>query len=694
MNQITPYKSAYRAEIDGLRAFAVLSVVLFHAFPSILKGGFIGVDVFFVISGFLISSHIFEKLDEGKFSFIDFFSRRIRRIFPALILVMGSSLAFGYFALLADEYNQLGKHAASGAAFVLNFILADEVGYFETSAELKPMLHLWSLAVEEQFYIVWPLCLWLAWKKRFNLLAVTSTIMLGSFFLNTQWVIDKPTETFFWPFSRFWEFLTGSVLAWFVVHRDSLLNFERLGLSSYFSKMLLAKKFTLYASMIANAMSLSGLMLLALSVLFIHKGLPFPSTLASLPILGALLVITAGARAWSNRIILMNPLAVWFGLISYPLYLWHWPILSFLHIMEDGTPHRDKTILAIIIAIILAWLTYKFIETPIRFGKSKERLKPLLLIGIMANVGIVGFLISKTDLTDTHSVETLNFRAGLEHRIGSSSRWYKGKDDWLFVGNNYNNTVAKLKLFELPSNEAIEVSIQPFRALADTAALSDTRVVLFVGPNKSSIYKEFLPDKLVVSDKRYSTFFLDKLRNTPNLIVYDPVADFLRKKASEGLLYWRTNTHWNLKGAFLAYKGFSQLVDLPHPKVEFKAGPLHRGDLIDLSNLNDFPLSEGDDWQVSWKKEPNLSKKMISTQLTTSFGTVGIVTNAAPLVDKSIWVTGDSFSESLKQYFNATFREVRYLGHWKSRLQKLPQDLIDADEKPDLVIVVRAERSF
>jgi len=150
VNQSSPlYKSTYRSEIDGLRAFAVLSVVAFHAFPSWLKGGFVGVDIFFVISGFLITSHIFENLDKGHFSFTDFFSRRIRRIFPALIIVMASSLAFGCFALLADEFAQLGKHVASGAAFITNFILVDEISYFDNTTETKSMLLLCSLAVEE-----------------------------------------------------------------------------------------------------------------------------------------------------------------------------------------------------------------------------------------------------------------------------------------------------------------------------------------------------------------------------------------------------------------------------------------------------------------------------------------------------------------------------------------------------------------
>ena len=191
VNQSSPYKSSYRSEIDGLRAFAVLSVLAFHAFPNWLKGGFIGVDVFFVISGFLITSHIFENLDKGHFSLLDFYGRRIRRIFPALLLMMVCTLTFGWFVLLADEYNQLGMHVASGAAFVSNFIFANEVGYFNINSELKPMLHLWSLAVEEQFYILFPLLLLLASKLRVNLLFVCLVVLLASFFVNLYFFSKK-----------------------------------------------------------------------------------------------------------------------------------------------------------------------------------------------------------------------------------------------------------------------------------------------------------------------------------------------------------------------------------------------------------------------------------------------------------------------------------------------------------------------
>lgn len=213
MKQLKYSSTTYRAEIDGLRAFAVFSVVLFHAFPSRLVGGFIGVDIFFVISGFLITSHIFEKLDDGSFDFYDFWGRRVRRIFPALSLVMGCSLIFGWFVLLADEYAQLGKHVASGAVFIQNFILVEESGYFDNAAETKPMLHLWSLAVEEQFYIIWPFVLWVSWRLGFNFLSVTLLVAALSFFINLKLTEFNPVEAFFWPLGRSWELLAGSLLA-------------------------------------------------------------------------------------------------------------------------------------------------------------------------------------------------------------------------------------------------------------------------------------------------------------------------------------------------------------------------------------------------------------------------------------------------------------------------------------------------
>lgn len=398
VNQSSPYKSAYRVEIDGLRAFAVLSVIAFHASPNWITGGFIGVDVFFVISGFLITSHIFENLDKGQFRFTDFFGRRIRRIFPALILVMACSLVFGWFALLADEYAQLGKHVASGATFVTNFILVDESGYFDNAAETKPMLHLWSLAVEEQFYIVWPFVLWLAWRLKFNLLAITILVAAISFYLNLRFAETHPTETFYWPVGRFWELLSGSILAWLLLYKAKSLRTFKLWIEKHLGQIVRSKDSVADSAAVANLLSFFGLLLLAYGVFRINENLTFPSLWALIPVLGAVLVISGGSEAWLNRVFLMNPIAVWFGLISYPLYLWHWPILSFLQIIDGKTPDRDVRIAAVLLSILLAWLTYIFIERPIRFGRNKT-LKGVCLIILLSVVGATGFILSKDGLS-------------------------------------------------------------------------------------------------------------------------------------------------------------------------------------------------------------------------------------------------------------------------------------------------------
>lgn len=699
MNLSSPYKSSYRSEIDGLRAFAVLSVVAFHAFPSWLKGGFIGVDIFFVISGFLITSHIFENLDKGQFSFTDFFSRRIRRIFPALILVMASSLAFGWLALLADEFAQLGKHVASGAAFITNFILVDESGYFDNAAETKPMLHLWSLAVEEQFYIVWPLVLWLAWKRKFNLLTITILVTVISFYLNFRFVKLHPTETFFWPVGRFWELLSGSILAWLILYKSEVLNRLRLWIDKFLVRVIHSKEVEADGSTTSNLMSFFGLLLLAYGVIRINESLSFPSKWALIPVLGAVLIIASGSKAWLNRIFLMNPIAVWFGLISYPLYLWHWPILSFLQIVEGEMPHRDARILAVLLAILLAWLTLKLVESPIRFGYLKRKLNAIVVAVILFSVGGVGYYVSIADWSETNGYEDVVIpRKGFEHGFGTSLKWYKGKDGWLFLGNDYAQTVAKRRLAFEPSSQNISNEFTSFENLAKKGAESNTKVALLVGPNKSSVYTEYLPNEVNPSDRRYSTLITDRLREISNLLVVDPTDSLIAAKSNEEILYWRTDTHWNQKGSYLAFKLLMEELSLKIPSVEFTNSTKTRGgDLIGISKLNDFPLSVGDDWKFTVLNESDLEITPKAEQKASSiFATrwEGVVKNTKGLNDLSVWVVGDSFTNAVKTYLNASFREIRYLGHWSPKLNDLPLLLSESSKKPDLILVVRVERSF
>lgn len=358
----------YRRDIDGLRAVAVMSVVVFHAFPSALAGGFIGVDIFFVISGFLISSILVNALREDKFSISEFYARRVIRLFPALIAVLASCLAFGWLAMLGDEYLSLAKHAVAGAGFVSNLLQWSETSYFDVAANTKPLLHLWSLGIEEQFYFVWPLLLLALWRLRTNLPIAIGLLIALSFGLNLYQASHNPTADFYSPLTRFWELLAGALLSCLALRAAP-------------------------SGIWAHVMSLAGTAMIGYGLLTITSAAAFPGALALIPVAGAALMIAAGPEGVVNRFVLSNRLMVGIGLISYPLYLWHWPLLAFPRIIESATPSPETRATAIVAAFVLAWATYRFIESPIRskrIGRTTaiKGLCGAMLITTVAAIGI------------------------------------------------------------------------------------------------------------------------------------------------------------------------------------------------------------------------------------------------------------------------------------------------------------------
>ena len=353
-----PTQLYYRRDIDGLRSIAVLSVVFFHAFPEYFSGGFSGVDIFFVISGFLITSIILKELEDDKFSLTSFYERRIRRIFPPLILVMFVSLSFGYWALIPYDFAELGKHIAGGATFISNIILYDESGYFDKTSDEKPELHLWSLAVEEQFYIFWPIAL-LVSKKRFNTIYFLTIISTISFTFNIYLTNHNPSAAFYWSIPRFWELIIGGYLYNFVVVQHYNYGYKYVH---------------------NDLISFTGLCLLLFSVFIIDRSYMFPGWYALLPTFGAFMIIMAGPYAWLNKHILSSNVSVYIGLISYPIYLWHWPILSFMRIIYGKDLDPWIKILAIGCTFFLSHFTYILIEKPIRSYRGKGSLKLLLLM--------------------------------------------------------------------------------------------------------------------------------------------------------------------------------------------------------------------------------------------------------------------------------------------------------------------------
>lgn len=378
MNLTGPAR-AYRADIDGLRAIAVLSVIGYHAFPRTVAGGFTGVDIFFVISGFLISGLIYADLKRTRFTFTRFYARRFRRIFPALIVVLAACLCYGWFELAPDEYRELGKQAAGGAAFVSNLLLWLQSGYFDQQASAKPLLHLWSLGVEEQFYIAWPILIYMVYGRPRRLLLTLGVIIVASFVTCIATTMSDRSAAFFLPMSRFWELLAGALIAYWFAGKTVGETAENTQGRAF-----------------GQSLSWLGLFLLAAGLLTIGPDAAFPGWWALLPVLGTVCLLAA-PNAWLNRKVLSAPLLVYVGLISYPLYLWHWVILTFARIGNDGQEiPRSWRVAAIGASFLLAWLTYQLVEKPIRFVANRDAI-PRTLVALMAACAGAAALIAVTD---------------------------------------------------------------------------------------------------------------------------------------------------------------------------------------------------------------------------------------------------------------------------------------------------------
>src|SRR6478736_2976388 len=356
----------YRPDVDGLRAIAVMLVLNFHAFPASMPGGFIGVDVFFVISGFLITGIIARELEQKRFSLLTFYGRRIRRIFPALIVVLCAVLVLGSLWMLPAAFAQLGSATFASAAFFANIALLLQSGYFDVESAKKPLLHLWSLGIEEQFYLFWPLVLMLAARMRLRIVAVASILGVASFVLNVALIGPNPVAAFYLPFTRAFELLVGAVLAckWDRVSQEGAASAWRAWLS---------------------------IALIAVASVILDSHRAFPGWWALLPVTGTALLLSAPS-AWLCRTLLASALLVRIGLISFPLYLWHWPLLVFFATVKFAPLTLLESELTLLLSLPLAWATYRFVEMPIRFGRPSAR-KIAGLCAAMVLVALAGAVV-------------------------------------------------------------------------------------------------------------------------------------------------------------------------------------------------------------------------------------------------------------------------------------------------------------
>lgn len=370
---------AYRPDIDGLRGIAVSLVLLYHAFPNIRSGGFVGVDVFFVISGYLISGIVLTGLQAGEFSLLEFYRRRVRRIVPALLAVIAACSIVGWFLLLPNEWRWLGRSITWCALFLANIFFATTGGYFDRAAELNPLLHLWSLGVEEQFYLAWPVLLMFTVRLGVTLRLLAALIAV-SLALSIWGAWYAPTAAFYYPATRAWELGIGGFLAaWQIrmTHAPATTNPTRRFLD-WTGK-----------SAAGAASSLAGLALVVAGGICWTDEQAIPGIWCTIPVTGAVLLIAAGTQAPVNRLLLSTRPLVLLGRISYSLYLWHWPLFSFTRIVLGHAPQAALAAALIVVAFAAACASYRWIELPMRFGAPAKKWVPRLLAGLAA-LALVG----------------------------------------------------------------------------------------------------------------------------------------------------------------------------------------------------------------------------------------------------------------------------------------------------------------
>ncbi len=364
----------YRPEIDGLRALAVIPVIFFHAGFNIFRGGFVGVDIFFVISGFLITSIILKEMEKGQFSLVHFYERRARRIFPALFLVIFCSLPFAYFILLPDAMEDFSKSVISASTFWSNIFFWLQTDYFATQAELKPLLHTWSLAVEEQYYIFFPVFFILCWRFGMRwIIGILVFAFIASLSLAQWGAYNAPNPTFYLLPMRGWELLIGAFVA---IH----LNRNSSQASSF----------------VQQSGSAIGLILILYSIFSFDKDTPFPSFYALVPTIGtALILLYANKDTFVHRLLSLK-VFVLVGLMSYSAYLWHQPIFAFMRHATDSTPEPSIMLALCLTVFPLSYLSWKYVENPFR-NKTKINRKSIFTLSIIvillaSSFGLAGAL--------------------------------------------------------------------------------------------------------------------------------------------------------------------------------------------------------------------------------------------------------------------------------------------------------------
>lgn len=424
----------YRPEIDGLRALAVLPVILFHAGFDVFSGGFVGVDIFFVISGYLITSILVADLEKGNFSLLEFYERRARRILPALLTVCFVTIPFACWLLTPRDILDFSQSLMAVAGFSSNFLFWLESGYFDRAAELKPLLHTWSLAVEEQYYIIFPIFLMLFWRfGKMHLIVTLTFIFVVSIILAQIASHYRPVANFYLLPMRGWEILLGAFAAFY----------------------LRQKKLPALSKPLPDVLSISGLLLILFAVFFFSEKTPFPGFYGLVPTLGAVLIILFADQTTYIYKVLSHRFFVGVGLVSYSAYLWHHPIFAFTKHMLVLEPAPVLMLALSIISFVPAYFSWKYIERPFRDRKNFPARKsiPILVAGLLAVflLGLYGTVqkgtlpirneqmaVRMTLIENLEDQRQENIRAGICHynKNGTYKDYESFAENWSCPGND------------------------------------------------------------------------------------------------------------------------------------------------------------------------------------------------------------------------------------------------------------------
>ena len=433
----------YRPDIDGLRAIAVVLVIGFHAFPNLIPGGYVGVDIFFVISGYLISKIIINEISNNEFNFLQFYIRRIIRLFPALLIILTVSYLYGQYLLQIDELRQLYIHIAAGSGFIANIVYWLEAGYFDSASETKPLLHLWSLGVEEQFYLLWPVSLYVISKLKIKIQNAILIILLISFVINIFEYPKNGASAFYLIQSRMWELLVGAYVA----------NWEKTSPHA-----------SLIPQKLKSLAQLAGLIVIIGSAFYFKGADPYPGWRASIPVLGSLLLVGSNATQKGFVVpILTTPLLVFVGLISYPLYLWHWPILTFARIEWAEPLSTGFKLQLLLLTAISATGTYWFVEKPIKNLSSKK----ITAIGLLLLLAAVGLLSTYKTLKTVEQPSSLTENMAIFYKNYAN----EPRDRWLKVFER--NFRHECDFFDIEKHYAGFYTKVPRESIAPECYLAD-----------------------------------------------------------------------------------------------------------------------------------------------------------------------------------------------------------------------------